>query len=81
MGPYSAPGCLFRDETMAFFASLVLSPSLLDMLFCLRQLLDKLGGILEGDELALARQRDRIFEFAFPAPLANDAIPSCRIRF
>ena len=53
----------------------------LDLLFGLRQLLDISGGILEGDELALARQRDRIFEFAFPAPLANDAIPSCRIRF
>jgi hypothetical protein len=67
MGLYSAPGCLFRDETMAFFASLGLSPSLLDLLFGLRQLLDISGGILEGDELTALWQRDRIVETPLPS--------------
>jgi hypothetical protein len=67
MGLYSAPGCLFRDETMAFFASLVLSPSLLDLLFGLRQLLDISGGILEGDELASLAQRNRFVETSLPS--------------
>jgi hypothetical protein len=32
----------------------------------LRQLLDISGGVLEGDELATAGQRDRFIELAFP---------------
>ncbi len=39
----------------------------LDLLFGLRQLLDISGGILEGDELATAGQRDRIVEWPVPA--------------
>jgi hypothetical protein len=39
----------------------------LDLLFGLRQLLDISGGILEGDELAAAGQRDWIVERSFPA--------------
>jgi hypothetical protein len=40
---------------------------MLDLLFRLRQLLDISGGILQRDELATARQRDRIVERPFPA--------------
>jgi hypothetical protein len=38
--------------------------------------LDISGGVLESDKLATAGQRDRIFEFARPTPIANDATPS-----
>jgi hypothetical protein len=37
--------------------------------------LDISGGVLEGDELATARQRNGIFELALPTPFANDANP------
>jgi hypothetical protein len=37
--------------------------------------LDISGGLLEGDELATARQRNGIFELALPTPFANDANP------
>jgi hypothetical protein len=40
----------------------------LDLLFCLRQFLDLLGSVLQRDDLATARQRDRIIERPFPAP-------------
>jgi hypothetical protein len=45
----------------------------------LRKLRDAAAGILERDELAAARQRDRIVELARPTPIANGAIRSCRI--
>jgi hypothetical protein len=51
----------------------------LDLLFGLRQLLDISGGILEGDELALARQRDRIFELRFQPRLLMT--PSLLVEF
>ena len=56
----------------------------LDLLFGLRQLLDKSCGILESDKLTAARQRDRIFEFAFPARCftRSDArVPGSATRF
>jgi hypothetical protein len=43
-----------------------------DLLFGLRQLLDIFGSILEGDEMAAARQRDRVIERA----LSNLSLPS-----
>jgi hypothetical protein len=42
----------------------------LELLFGLWQLLDISGGILKSDKLATAGQRDRIFEFALPTPIA-----------
>jgi hypothetical protein len=38
--------------------------------------LDISGSVLKSDKLATAGQRDRIFEFARPTPIANDATPS-----
>ena len=37
--------------------------------------MDISGSVLESDKLATAGQRDRIFEFARPTPIANDATP------
>jgi hypothetical protein len=50
------------------------------LLLRLRKLLDIFGCVFKSDELATARQRDRIIEISRPT-LANDANPFCRIRF
>ena len=47
----------------------------------LRKPRDELAGILEGGEMATALQRYRIVKRSFPTPAANDASPSCRMRF
>jgi hypothetical protein len=62
----------FRDKKQKFDRG----PPFLELLFGRRQLLDISAGILEGDKLAAAGQRDRIFEFALPTPIANDANPA-----
>src|SRR6202048_3384854 len=41
-----------------------------EVLFALRELLDIFGGVLEGDELASARQRDWLVEASAPAALS-----------
>jgi hypothetical protein len=68
---------MFDDQKHCFDRSL----PFIELLFSLGELLDISGGVLEGDELATARQRDRIVELALPAPVANAASPSCRTRF
>jgi hypothetical protein len=67
---------VFDDQEHRFDRGLPLR----ELLFGLRKHLDISGGVLEGDELPAARQRDRIIELAFPTPAANGANPSCRIR-
>ena len=67
----------FGDQDQDFNGSL----PFLDLLFGLRQLLDISGSVLQRDELATTGQRNWIFEFALPTPLANDAGPFYRIRF
>jgi hypothetical protein len=49
-----------------------------ELLFGLGKLLDIFGGVLKGDELAAARQRDRIIERTFPPrwfPTRRDRSP------
>jgi hypothetical protein len=41
----------------------------------------RLWRVGEGNELATAGQRDRIIEFAPPAPIANAATRSCRTGY
>jgi hypothetical protein len=62
----------FGDQDQRFDRRL----PLLELLFGLRQLLDISGRVLKRDKLAAAGERDRIFELALPAPIANDANPS-----
>jgi hypothetical protein len=59
----------FGDQDQDFNGSL----PFLDLLFGLRQLLDISGGVLEGDELATARQGERIVKLSFPAALSRHA--------
>jgi len=66
---------MFDDQEHRFDRGLPLR----EILFCLWKLLDIFVGVLKGDELATAGQRDRIVERAFPTPAANCASPSCRI--
>jgi hypothetical protein len=61
---HSRAAVAFGDQDQDFNGSL----PLLELLFGLRELGDVPAGILERDKLATAGQRDRIFEFAFPAP-------------
>jgi hypothetical protein len=68
---------VFDDQEQRFDRGLPLR----EILLRLRKLLDIFGGVLKGDELAPAGQRDRIVERTFPAPAANGASPSCRPRF
>ena len=67
----------FGDQDQRFDRRL----PLLELLFGLRQLLDISGRVLKRDKLAAAGERDRIFELALPAPIANDANLFYRIRF
>ena len=46
-----------------------------------RQFRDVIAGILRGDELATARQRDWIVKALLPAAIASGPVLSCRIRF
>jgi hypothetical protein len=48
----------FDDQEQGFYRGL----PLLEMLFCLGKLLDIVGGVLEGDELATAGQGNGIVE-------------------
>jgi hypothetical protein len=43
----------------------------IEILFGLWQLLDIIGGVLEGDELAAARKRDRVIERTFPSAISH----------
>jgi hypothetical protein len=42
-----------------------------ELLFSLGKLLDIFGSILEGDDMATARQRDRIIKPSFPAAISH----------
>jgi hypothetical protein len=53
----------FGDQDQDFNGSL----PFLNLLFCLRQLLDVSGSVLQRDKLATARQRYRIVERPAPA--------------
>jgi hypothetical protein len=57
------------------------SPHSWGLVFGLRKLRDVIAGILERDELAPARQRYWIVKPTLATAIANDASPSCRIRF
>jgi hypothetical protein len=51
------------------------------LVFGLREFCDVATGVLQRDKFATTRERYLIFERSFPTPAANEAIPSCRIRF
>ena len=51
------------------------------LMLCFRKFRDVIAGVLERDELASARQRNRVVKPPLLAPIANGASPSCRIRF
>jgi hypothetical protein len=60
---------MFDDREHRFERSLPLR----ELLFGLRKLLDIFGGVLRGDELATAWQRDRFVERSFPAAVSRHA--------
>ncbi len=79
--PHDADACEHRrpadrrDKDQGFHRRL----PFLGLMLGLRQVRDVTAGILEGDKLATARERDGFFKLSLPTPAANDAIPSCRI--
>jgi hypothetical protein len=80
--PHDADAChhgrtaMFDNKEQRFDRGLPLR----ELLFGLREFLDISGGVLEGDELPAAWQRDWIVERTFPTSVANGAGPSCRTR-